>query len=90
MPIEISYDKSTENTVKIKIHNETHTLGSSLSEKLTKDPRCLFSAYSVLHPKDDFMYLRVGCDKTISVKDCIVENLVELENMTQDIINQIK
>jgi DNA-directed RNA polymerase II subunit RPB11 len=89
MSIEINYDKNIQNTLEIKIDNETHSLGSALSEKLGKDGRCLFSSYKVLHPKDDFMYLRVGCDNTIAVKEYIVENLKELESCTQDLLNQI-
>ncbi|EEQ82079.1 hypothetical protein NCER_101277 [Vairimorpha ceranae BRL01] len=89
MSVEINYDKNIKNTIELKVEKETHSLGSSLSDKLCKDKRCIFSSYKVCHPKDDFMFLRVSCDDAISVKDCIVENLVDLENITQDLINQI-
>lgn len=90
MTITINYDKNIQNTLDLKIHNETHTLGSVLSDKLCQDKRCTFSSYKVLHPKDDFVFVRVGCDESVSVKDCLIENLSELCGYTQDLINQIR
>lgn len=78
----------TRNTVELKVENETHTLGSLLSEQLLEDRRCLFSAYRVEHPTDNHFYLRISATKNCPVQVLLLETLKKLENDTSALIEQ--
>lgn len=76
------------NTVELRIENETHTLGSLLSEQLLEDRRCLFSAYRVNHPTDTHVSLRVSGDRSCSVRDLLLETLRRIETDTVSLAEQ--
>lgn len=84
------YDKNIPNTIEIRVEGETHALGSSLSEEITKDSRCKFSTYKVNHPVDEHMFIKVCADESCAVKDLVIETLKKLEGATQDLINQLQ
>ncbi|EOB11561.1 DNA-directed RNA polymerase subunit L [Nosema bombycis CQ1] len=88
--IKMVYDKNILNTIEIRVDGETHTLGSSLTDEISRDNRCKFSTYKVEHPMDNHMLMKVCADGSCAVKDLIIETLKNLENNTQDLINQLQ
>lgn len=80
--IEINKFSAIPNTIDIKIDGETHTVASVIVENLNKNPSCLFAAYKVNHPYDNFVNIR------ITAKD--EENPVELfKNTLKNIIGNV-
>ncbi|KHN70575.1 subunit Rpb11 of RNA polymerase II [Ordospora colligata] len=86
----MSYVGSTRNTVELKIYNETHTLGSMLSERLLEDKRCLFSAYKIDHPTDSHLLLRITAEREYPVKNLLLDTLRKIEEDTASLIYQLK
>lgn len=48
-----------KHTAIMRLHGETHTVGTVLRDALLARPECIFAAYTQTHPSDDFIDLRV-------------------------------
>ena len=62
------------------IENEDHTLGNLLRWMLCKDERVELAAYSIPHPSDNRIHLRIqtsSCPATVVLDDAMT-NLIEL------------
>ena len=46
-------------TAVLRLHGETHTVGTVLRDALLACPECVFAAYTQTHPSDTFIDLRV-------------------------------
>lgn len=88
MKVTIDFVGNARNTIELRVENETHTLGSLLSEQMLEDRRCPFSAYRVEHPTDSHFTLRVSGDRSCPVKDLLLETLKRIENDTSALMEQ--
>eukprot|EP00049_Salpingoeca_infusionum_P025364 m.18848 g.18848 ORF g.18848 m.18848 type:complete len:155 (+) comp7953_c1_seq2:252-716(+) len=71
----------TQSCATFVIGNESHTLGNALKWMLNKDPRVVFCGYSVPHPSDRKINVRVQTDgehKAVDVLKDALENLLRV------------
>ena len=65
---------------------EDHTLGNLLRYALMKDPETLFSGYSVPHPSEDLMNIRLQThtNKTEKVLNNAFDNIIKISNILRN------
>ena len=65
---------------------EDHTLGNLLRYALMKDPETLFSGYSVPHPSEDLMNIRLQThtNKTENVLNNAFDNIIKISNILRN------
>ena len=63
--------------------NEDHTLGNILRYTLMKDPNTLFCGYSIPHPSEDLMNVRLQTKekKTNEVMENAMDRIVEISDI---------
>ncbi|KIY65623.1 RBP11-like subunits of RNA polymerase [Cylindrobasidium torrendii FP15055 ss-10] len=64
-----------------RIHEESHTLGNALRWMLMKNPKVEFCGYSVPHPSENFIHVRVQMYDGFSSTDAFATALDDLENV---------
>ncbi len=68
--------------------NEDHTLGNSLRFVLLKNKKVEFCGYTIPHPSEAKMHLRLQCVPPHTAKDVLREALEMLEGMCHSVIGQ--
>ena len=88
--IEILADDRDDDRVKTFIlHGEDHTLGNSLRWVLLKDKDVQFCGYTIPHPSQREVHLRIQTYKKPAV-EVLREGLVRLSELTQLIADKVK
>lgn len=76
LPRANSHDQTNDTFV---LHKHDHTLGNSLRHMILKDPRTEFCGYSVIHPTEDNIHLRIqskpGSGSSVQILKTGLENL---------------
>jgi len=68
------------------LHKHDHTLGNSLRFMIQKDPRAEFCGYSVVHPTEDNIHLRIQSNsKDTTSVDILRTGLQNLRSASQHI-----
>ncbi len=62
---------------------ESHTLGNALRAVLLQNPNVLFCGYSMPHPAEDQMLLRIQTAKGVEAQDCLKKALQDLKSMCE-------
>merc|ERR1712059_82756 len=63
-------------------HKESHTLGNALRSMLLLNPRVLFAGYTIPHPAEDHMHLRIQTVKDYPAQTALKTALVDLKGLT--------
>ncbi|KAF4715619.1 DNA-directed RNA polymerases I and III subunit RPAC2 [Perkinsus olseni] len=64
-----------------QLKNEDHTLGNSVRYVLSKNPKVDFAGYSVPHPNEPFVNIRVQTYPGTTADDAMIWALEELDVM---------
>ncbi|KIP06355.1 hypothetical protein PHLGIDRAFT_107101 [Phlebiopsis gigantea 11061_1 CR5-6] len=64
-----------------QIHDESHTIGNSLRWMLMKNPKVEFCGYSVPHPSENHIHLRIQMYDKLSSLDALLQALENLDNL---------
>ena len=70
---------------------ETHTLGNALRAVILQNPSVVFCAYSMPHPAEDQMLLRIQTVDGYTAQDALRKGLQDLKEMcqaTKDVFNK--
>jgi len=67
------------------LHFETHTIGNPLRWMLMKNPKVEFCGYSMPHPSEPVLHLRIQMYDGLSSLDALLEALDNLENVVDTI-----
>merc|ERR1711874_90188 len=62
-------------------HKENHTLGNSLRHVLLMNPRVMFAGYSIPHPAEDQMHLRIQTVEDYPAQEALKQALVDLKSL---------
>lgn len=60
---------------------ETHTLGNALKCVILQNPSVIFCGYSMPHPAEDQMFLRIQTVEGVSAQDALRKGLNDLKEM---------
>ncbi|KAK6541699.1 RNA polymerase subunit AC19 [Orbilia ellipsospora] len=89
-------DLSTDNNAKIimlgsatdddscasfQFENEDHTLGNALRWIIMKNPQVEFCGYSIPHPSEPKMNMRIQTYGEITAKDALIQGLADLRDL---------
>ena len=70
-----------------QISNEDHTLGNALRYMIMKNPEVEFCGYSIPHPSEDFLNLRIQTYGDITAVDALKKGLQDLMDLC-DVVEQ--
>ena len=85
--LKVEYDKDDGNyNCTYSFTGEDHTLGNLLRYMLMKDPETTFSGYSVPHPSEDIMNVRLQTQK--SKTDKVLNRALERISKITDILSE--
>ncbi|EGG13867.1 putative RNA polymerase III subunit [Cavenderia fasciculata] len=65
---------------------EDHTIGNSLHYVLMKNPKVDFSGYSIPHPSDNKLNLRIQTKGETSAQDAILTGLNDIKDIGKHIL----
>ncbi|KAI0087430.1 RBP11-like subunits of RNA polymerase [Irpex rosettiformis] len=68
-----------------QIYDESHTVGNALRWMLMKNPKVSFCGYSVPHPSENHIHLRVQMYDNLSSLEALLEALNNLDNLCDTI-----
>ncbi|KAI0761121.1 RBP11-like subunits of RNA polymerase [Irpex lacteus] len=64
-----------------QIYDESHTIGNALRWMLMKNPKVSFCGYSVPHPSENHIHLRIQMYDHLSSLEALLEALNNLDNL---------
>ncbi|KZT64560.1 RBP11-like subunits of RNA polymerase [Daedalea quercina L-15889] len=64
-----------------QIHDESHTLGNALRWMLMKNPKVEFCGYSVPHPSENHIHMRIQMYDNLSSLDALLQALSNLDDL---------
>ncbi|KAF2070287.1 hypothetical protein CYY_008393 [Polysphondylium violaceum] len=67
--------------------DEDHTLGNALHYVLMKNPKVDFSGYSLPHPSDNRMNLRIQTKSGLSAQDALVKGLNDIKDISRHVLD---
>lgn len=88
--ISIKPSLSCLNSIDVTITDESHTLAAPLVERLNCDSNCVFAAYKIGHPADDFVSLKIQGNEFRNAKDILANGLRSIISDLDDILSQVK
>merc|ERR1719245_2911230 len=62
-------------------HKENHTLGNALRHVLLMNPRVMFAGYSIPHPAEDQMNLRIQTMEDYPAQEALKQALLDLKSL---------
>ncbi|KAF8814798.1 RBP11-like subunits of RNA polymerase [Phlegmacium glaucopus] len=68
-----------------QIHDESHTIGNPLRWMLMKNPMVEFCGYSVPHPSENVINVRIQMYDKLSSMDALIAALANLDNLCETI-----
>merc|ERR1712039_1109541 len=72
--------------VKYKFRGEDHTLGNALRYMLMKSPDVEFAGYTVPHPSEPFMNVRVQTHEGTKAEDAVKEALDNISSVCDHVL----
>lgn len=79
---------ATETAASFQFDNEDHTLGNALRYMIMKNPDVEFCGYSIPHPSEPKMNLRIQTYDGVSVYDVLEKGLQDLENLCDVVVDK--
>ncbi|PPQ73489.1 hypothetical protein CVT24_007818 [Panaeolus cyanescens] len=71
-----------------QIHDESHTIGNSLRWMLMKNPKVEFCGYSVPHPSENVINVRIQMYDNLSSLDALITALDDLDKLCETVEDQ--
>ncbi|KAI0792552.1 RBP11-like subunits of RNA polymerase [Abortiporus biennis] len=68
-----------------KIYDESHTMGNALRWMLMKNPKVEFCGYSVPHPSENHIHIRIQMYDNLSSLEALLAALTSLDNVCETI-----
>jgi DNA-directed RNA polymerase subunit L len=81
---------SSLNSIDVTIDEESHSVASPLVERMNMDSNCVFAAYKIAHPADDFVSLKIQGNEFRNAKDILETGLRSIITDLEDLIAQVK
>ncbi|KAF9480608.1 RBP11-like subunits of RNA polymerase [Pholiota conissans] len=66
-----------------QIHDESHTIGNSLRWMIMKNPKVEFCGYSVPHPSENVINIRIQMYDNASSVDALIDALSQLDKVCE-------
>ena len=63
--------------------NETHTLGNALRFAILQNPQVMFCGYTMPHPSEEKMFLRIQTAEGYTAQDALRKGLTDLKEICQ-------
>lgn len=79
---------ATETAASFEFEHEDHTLGNALRYIIMKNPDVEFCGYSIPHPSEERMNLRIQTYDNVSVYDVLEKGLNDLMDMCDVIMDK--
>ncbi|KAF4548140.1 DNA-directed RNA polymerases I and III subunit RPAC2-like protein [Elsinoe fawcettii] len=79
---------STETAASFEFEKEDHTLGNALRYIIMKNPDVEFCGYSIPHPSEERMNLRIQTWDDVSVYDVLEKGLQDLADLCDVVIDK--
>jgi DNA-directed RNA polymerases I and III subunit RPAC2 len=76
-----------ENSRTFQINDEDHTLANALRYMIMKNPQVIFCGYTIPHPSETKVNLRIKTNKQITGLDALVKGLLDLNQMCAHVLN---
>ncbi|OBZ67489.1 DNA-directed RNA polymerases I and III subunit RPAC2 [Grifola frondosa] len=73
-----------------QIHDESHTIGNALRWMLMKNPKVEFCGYSVPHPSENHINMRIQMYDNLSSLTALLTALNDLDNLCETIEDAYK
>ncbi|EPQ52024.1 RBP11-like subunits of RNA polymerase [Gloeophyllum trabeum ATCC 11539] len=64
-----------------QIHDESHTVGNALRWMVMKNPKVEFCGYSVPHPSENHIHVRIQMYDNLSALSALLEALANLDDL---------
>ncbi|KAK7097920.1 DNA-directed RNA polymerases I and III subunit RPAC2-like [Littorina saxatilis] len=81
-----SEDKEDETVSTFVLHDEDHTLGNSLRYIIMKNPDVQFCGYSVPHPTENNIHLRIQTHDDTTALDVLKKGLRDLSDVCSHVL----
>jgi len=79
---------ATEEAASFEFENEDHTLGNALRYIIMKNPDVEFCGYSIPHPSEAKMHLRIQTYDQVNVYDVLEKGLTDLTDLCDVVIDK--
>ncbi|KAF2219752.1 DNA-directed RNA polymerase [Elsinoe ampelina] len=79
---------STDTAASFEFEKEDHTLGNALRYIIMKNPNVEFCGYSIPHPSEERMNLRIQTWDDVSVYDVLEQGLQDLADLCDVVIEK--
>lgn len=76
-----SAEAQSENCRTFIFKGESHTLGNALKNVILQNPAVTFCGYSIPHPAEDQMFLRIQTVDTVPAQDVLKKGLKDLKTI---------
>ncbi|XP_033003910.1 DNA-directed RNA polymerases I and III subunit RPAC2-like [Lacerta agilis] len=83
-------DGTDKNCFMFVLHNEDHTLGNSLQYMIMKNPDVEFCGYSITHPSERKINLRIQTKGGLPAVDMFQKGLEDLMGVCQHILSKFE
>jgi DNA-directed RNA polymerases I and III subunit RPAC2 len=90
--LEIVCDSSNGNNLDdehsrtFQINDEDHTLANALRYMIMKNPQVLFCGYTIPHPSETKVNMRIQTNKQITALDALAKGLIDLNQMCAHVL----
>ena len=84
----IAYDNNTPNSGTFVFEGERHTMGNAIRQTILPDPRVEFCAYSVPHPAQNRMRIRVQSREGENIVEILSDALDNFSQWCQNVEDQ--
>lgn len=81
---------TSENSIDVTIQKESHTAAVPIVEEMLKDPNCVFAAYKISHPNDDFLTMKIQGNDKKEAKKILEDGIKSVIAEIEDVIEQVK
>jgi len=79
---------SSETAASFEFSNEDHTLGNALRHIILKNPQVEFCGYSIPHPAEAKMHLRIQTYDDVNVQDVLEKGLNDLMDLCDVVVEK--
>ncbi|TID19640.1 DNA-directed RNA polymerase I and III 14 KDA polypeptide [Venturia nashicola] len=80
----------SETAASFEFTNEDHTLGNALRHIILKNPSVEFCGYSIPHPAETKMHLRIQTYDNVNVQDVLDKGLTDLMEMCDVVVEKFE
>lgn len=81
----IAYDDNDLKSGSFLFEGETHTMGNALRQTIVSNPDVDFAAYSVPHPAESKMKLRIQCNDSTNIIEAVNRGLDNFAQWCQNV-----